>query len=132
MSRPKTPHAEPTDLRWLRLSLVFVWLWTAVVSVWGWDGLSMALLANLPSAWAGAKPWLIGAGALLDAVVGLWLWWRPGRPAYAAGLLTLVVMTVLATAFDPSGWLHPFGPLSKNVVLAAALLLLWHRAPAPR
>lgn len=114
-----------TELRWLRLSLVFVWLWTAFASLWEWHGQSLALLATLPDAWPGLKPALIGAGAATDALLGLWLWWRPGRPAYGAALIVMGVMTVLATAIDPGGWLHPLGPLSKNIPIAAALLLLW-------
>jgi hypothetical protein len=116
-----------TELRWLRLSLVFVWLWTAFASLWEWNGQSLALLASLPDTWPGLKPVLIGAGAATDALLGLWLWWRPGRPAYGAALTVMVLMTLLATTIDPSGWLHPLGPLSKNIPIAAALLLLWRQ-----
>jgi hypothetical protein len=116
-----------TELRWLRLSLVFVWLWTAFASLWGWNGQSLALLASLPDTWPGLRPALIGAGAATDALLGLWLWWRPGRPAYGAALTVMVLMTLLATAIDPGWWLHPLGPLSKNIPIAAALLLLWRQ-----
>ena len=37
------------------------------------------------------------------------------------------VMTLLASAVEPAWWLHPFGPLAKNVPIAAALLLLWRQ-----
>lgn len=114
-----------TELRWLRLCLVFVWLWTAFVSLWEWNGQSLALLATLTDGWSGLKPALIGAGASIDAVLGLWLWWRPGRPAYGAALIVMGLMTLLATAIDPALWLHPLGPLSKNLPIAAALLVLW-------
>jgi hypothetical protein len=114
-----------TELRWLRLSLVFVWLWTAFASLWEWNGQSLALLTSLPDTWPGLKPALIGAGAATDALLGLWLWWRPGRPAYGAALTVMCLMTALATVIDPSWWLHPLGPLSKNVPIAAALMLLW-------
>ena len=67
------PAAAPAGLGWLRISLVFVWLWTAAVSAWEWHGQSLALLDALPPAWAGSKPWLIGAGIAVDAAVGLWL-----------------------------------------------------------
>lgn len=116
-----------TELRWLRLSLVFVWLWTAFASLWEWHGQSLALLTSLPDTWPGLKPALIAAGAATDALLGLWLWWRPGRPAYGAALFVMALMTLLATAIDPGGWLHPLGPLSKNIPIAAALLLLWRQ-----
>ncbi|MBP7452588.1 MAG: DoxX-like family protein [Ottowia sp.] len=129
MSGPRS--AETPALRWLRLSLVWLWLWTALVSLWEWHGQSMALLAPLPDALAPLKPALIGAGALADAAIGLWLWWRPGRAAYLTALLTMAAMTALATWVQPAWWLHPFGPLAKNVPLAAALLVLWRSASAP-
>ena len=113
----------------LRASLVIVWLATAVVSVWELHGQSRELLAGLPTAWAeGHAPWLptaiILAGAAADAVLGLWLALRPGRKAYGAALLMMLAMTLLATAIQPAWWLHPFGPLTKNLPIAAILWVL--------
>lgn len=113
----------------LRASLVVVWLATGVVSVWELHGQSRELLAGLPTAWAGGHaPWLptaiILAGAAADAVLGLWLALRPGRKAYGAALLMMLIMTLLATAIQPAWWLHPFGPLTKNLPIAAILWVL--------
>ena len=115
--------------RLLRASLVVVWLATAVVSVWELHGQSRELLAGLPTAWAeGHAPWLptaiILAGAAADAVLGLWLALRPGRKAYGAALLMMLAITLLATAIQPAWWLHPFGPLTKNLPIAAILWVL--------
>ena len=113
----------------LRASLVVVWLATAVVSVWELHGQSRELLAGLPTAWTeGNTSWLptaiLLAGAAADAVLGLWLALRPGRKAYGAALLMMLAMTVLATAIQPAWWLHPFGPLTKNLPIAAILWVL--------
>ena len=122
----------------LRASLVVVWLATAVVSVWELHGQSRELLAGLPTAWAGGHaPWLptaiLLAGAAADAVLGLWLALRPGRKAYGAALLMMLAMTVLATAIQPAWWLHPFGPLTKNLPIAAILwVLLQDEATSPQ
>ena len=124
--------------RLLRASLVVVWLATAVVSVWELHGQSRELLAGLPTAWAeGHAPWLptaiILAGAAADAVLGLWLALRPGRKAYGAALLMMLAMTLLATAIQPAWWLHPFGPLTKNLPIAAILwVLLQDEATSPQ
>ena len=115
-----------------------VWLATAVVSVWELHGQSRELLAGLPTAWAGGHaPWLptaiILAGAAADAVLGLWLALRPGRKAYGAALLMMLAMTLLATAIQPAWWLHPFGPLTKNLPIAAILwVLLQDEATSPQ
>ena len=124
--------------RLLRASVVVVWLATAVVSVWELHSQSRELLAGLPTAWAGGHaPWLptaiILAGAAADAVLGLWLALRPGRKAYGAALLMMLAMTVLATAIQPAWWLHPFGPLTKNLPIAAILwVLLQDEATSPQ
>jgi hypothetical protein len=124
--------------RLLRASLVVVWLATAVVSVWELHGQSRELLAGLPTAWTeGNTSWMptaiILAGAAADAVLGLWLALRPGRKAYGAALLMMLAMTLLATAIQPAWWLHPFGPLTKNLPIAAILwVLLQDEATSPQ
>ena len=124
--------------RLLRVSLVVVWLATAVVSVWELHGQSRELLAGLPTAWTeGNTSWLptaiLLAGAAADAVLGLWLALRPGRQAYGAALLMMLAMTLLATAIHPAWRLHPFGPLTKNLPIAAILwVLLQDEATSPQ
>ena len=118
-----TPAAHAL-LRW---SLVFVWLATAVVSVVELNGQSRALLISLPPAWssiAGLAPFLILAGAAADAALGVWMACRPSRHAYLAALVLMGTMTLLASAIDPSWWLHPLGPLTKNLPIAAILWVL--------
>ena len=109
--------------------------WSAV---WELHGQSRKLLAGLPTAWTeGNTSWLptaiILAGAAADAVLGLWLALRPGRKAYGAALLVMLAMTLLATAIHPAWWLHPFGPLTKNLPIAAILwVLLQDEATSPQ
>ncbi|MCS4291906.1 hypothetical protein M2375_000101 [Comamonas sp. BIGb0152] len=127
MTTPSAPRTPPLHqpLQLLRLSLVAVWLWTASASLLQWQGESTALLQaggiDAPS----TQAWLIAGGAALDLLLGLWLLCRPGRNAYATALVAMLVMTVAATALLPALWLHPLGPLSKNLPIAAALWLLW-------
>ena len=112
------------DDRLLRFSLVTVWLFTAVASIVELDGQSRQVLAEAGIA---SPPWLVQllivGGAAADLAVGLALWWRPGRASYLAAFGLLLLMTAVATVLQPTLWLHPLGPLLKNLPIAA---LLWH------
>lgn len=112
------------DDRLLRASLVAVWLLTAVASLVELNGQSRELLA---AAGIASPPWLVQllivGGAAADLCVGIALWRWPGRASYAAALALMLAMTLVATVLQPSLWLHPLGPLLKNLPIAA---LLWH------
>ena len=121
----------PREIRLARLSLVAVWLWTAFVSIQQLHGMSRSLLAadpRIPEAWYDAIVW---AGAGVDAAFGLLMWFRPGRPVYLGALGMTVAMTLVGTAVDPTLWLHPLGPLSKNLPILALLWMLSRATPAP-
>jgi hypothetical protein len=89
---------------------------------------SLALLARLGAQGAWAELLLTGA-ALFDLALGLatialgaaararWLW--------PLQLLLIGFYTAAITLALPEFWLHPFGPLSKNLPMCAAIALLW-------
>lgn len=117
--------------RLLRLSLVAVWLFTAVASIVELNGQSRQVLA---AAGIASPQWLVQGlivgGAAADLAVGIALWRWPGRASYAVALALMLVMTLVATVLQPGLWLHPLGPLLKNIPIA---VLLWHlyRRAAP-
>lgn len=116
----------------LRMALAALWIWTAVVSF----GLypvqdSLALLARVGLHGAAASIALYGA-AMLDLLLGLATLWVPrGRrgAVWAAQLALVAGYTVLVTLFLPEQWLHPYGPISKNLPIMAAIVLLWALEP---
>jgi len=118
---------ELSDRWYLRMSLVFVWFWTAAVSVVELQGQSRNLLLAGGIADASVANVLVLSGAALDVLLGLWLWLRPSRPAYLLALAAMLLLTLVATVLSPSLWLHPLGPLSKNVPIAAMLWVLARR-----
>jgi len=105
-----------------RLSLGFLWLMTAAVSVTVGKELGFQVLANADL--QGDLAWFaILAGSLLDLLIGLWL--LSGRAQRLCCLVQLAVITgysLLLTLIAPAFWLHPFGPLSKNLPI---LVLIW-------
>jgi hypothetical protein len=117
------------DLQWLRLSIVFVWLATAIVSVWELQGQSAQLLQAAGVRDASLARWLILAGAGVDAVLGLAMLLRPARWSYLAALAVTALMTLVASILDPSLWLHPLGPLTKNIPIAVLLFILARAKP---
>lgn len=116
--------ASDDSHRLLRASLIAVWLFTAVASIVELNGQSREVLA---AAGITSPAWLVGlliiGGAAADLVVGIALWRWPGRASYGAALALMLAMTLVATVLQPSLWLHPLGPLLKNLPIAA---LLWH------
>lgn len=115
---------RPASLDVLRAGLVFVWLATAVVSVVELDGQSSELLTQ--AGWSDplAIRAVILVGAGVDLVLGLAMAMRPGRGIYRVALALMGLMTVAATVVTPTLWLHPLGPLTKNIPLAACLWVL--------
>ena len=108
----------------LRAGLLFVWLGTAFASVWELHGQSLQLLTSAGIHDRSFALMLILGGAGLDAALGCAMWIKPGRTVYLAALGTMVAMTLAATAVAPALWLHPLGPLTKNVPIAVALWIL--------
>jgi uncharacterized protein YbjT (DUF2867 family) len=119
----------------LRAALAFLWLWTAAVSF----GLypvqdSYALLARLGLHGALATGALYGAAAL-DLVLGVLTLAAPAqwrRIVWLAQVALIAGYTLLITVFLPEYWLHPYGPISKNVPLLALVGLLWALEPPAR
>jgi len=112
------------DQNLLRYSLIFVWLTTALVSVLELHGQSAQLLAGISGLDPRSGALLILGGAAVDAVLGFALWLRPNRVIYLAALAVMLVMTLVATVLTPWLWLHPLGPLTKNMPIAAVLYIL--------
>jgi hypothetical protein len=96
---------------------------------------SRALLARVGLHGALATLALYGAAAL-DLVLGVLtlaapVRWR--RPVWLAQAALIAGYTLLITLFLPGYWLHPYGPISKNIPLLALIGLLWSlERPAAR
>ncbi|HEX5356901.1 MAG TPA: DoxX-like family protein [Aquabacterium sp.] len=112
---------KPVDRQLARFGLIAVWIWTALVSVQQAHGLSAQLLqaSAIP---APLYPWIIWGGAGVDLLLGLLMWLRPASWVYLTAMGMTLTMTLIGTWVDPALWLHPLGPLSKNLPILA---LLW-------
>ena len=100
-----------------------------VASVWELQGQSAQLLHAAGVQDPTLALWLILAGAGVDALLGLAMPVWPARWTYLAALAVMGLMTLVASVLDPSLWLHPLGPLTKNIPIAALLFILARAKP---
>ena len=126
------PQAERTlaKLAWLlpmlRWSIVAVWIATAIVSF----GLypveaSYELLARsgIPPA---LQPLMLYGAAAFDLLLGLGVAFLPRRRLLWLAQLGLIGFYTLVIAFKlPEFLVHPYGPLTKNLPMLAAIWLLY-------
>lgn len=107
------------------IAMAVLWLWTAYVSWFAWPhaGSTGWLAAcGIPAAWGEAT---LAAASLLDASIGCTLLLRPRRWLWPLQLALVGGYTVAMSFCLPEFWLHPFGPLSKNLPILALLLAMW-------
>lgn len=104
--------------------LAAIWWITAILSAGGYPlADSLALLApfGLQGKWA----WLaLGGATVLDALMGWLTVCRPGRRLWWAQLALIAGYSALIAWRLPLWWLHPFGPVLKNLAIVTLLLLL--------
>lgn len=109
----------------LRISLALLWIATGLISAFVYPAeQSYALLVPL-----GIEGWmaplaLYGAAALDVALgVALLLRWRVVWVG-AAQILMMVAYSLLIAVGLPEVWLHPFGPVTKNIPLVVATMIV--------
>jgi len=106
-----------------KLSLSFLWVFTGLTSYFFAKEIGYEILA-LGGIGGSLAEACIVAGSVLDILIGLWLvLGRQLRWCYVLQLCVIAVYTLLLTLIAPDFWLHPFGPLTKNVPLM--VLIYW-------
>jgi uncharacterized membrane protein YphA (DoxX/SURF4 family) len=122
--------AIQAKMRWLlpalRLSVGVVWLATGIVSL----GLypieaSYELLARTGTPVMLMPLFLYGAAALDIALGILTVIPRRSRWLWAAQAALVLVYTIIISLKIPEFWLHPYGPILKNLPFLAGLWILY-------
>ncbi|WP_402719838.1 SDR family oxidoreductase [Janthinobacterium rivuli] len=118
----------------LRLSMAIVWIATAIVSAGIYpleDSYDLLTRSGVPPDWA---PPLLAGACLFNLLLGMatlalrppwrrWLW-----PLQAA---LIVFYSIWIAVFLPEFLWHPYGPLTKNLPMLAALWLLYQLEEKP-
>lgn len=115
----------------LRLSVAVLWLATAAVSAGLYPLEASHELLARAGVPAKLRPAALWGAVALDALLGLLTLWplRSRRWLWAAQAALVLFYTAVISLRLPEFWLHPYGPLTKNLPLLALLLLLWQLEP---
>jgi len=109
----------------LNISIALVWLWAGFVSAFLYpaaDSYQMLSRIGITGGWA---PLTLYGASLADIVLGIsvLLRWRL-RLITALQIGIMLAYSVAISLYLPEFWLHPFGPLIKNLPLLMAILVL--------
>ncbi|MCP3662738.1 MAG: SDR family NAD(P)-dependent oxidoreductase [Gammaproteobacteria bacterium] len=109
----------------LRLSIAFVWLFTGITSAFIYpEASSFALLAKtgVSGAWA---PFMLYGAAAIDLALGIAtaISYRT-RQIGGVQILIILLYTLIISSSQPGQWLHPFGPISKNMPLLISIMIM--------
>ena len=109
-------------LRWV---IGFVWIWSGVVSAFLYpQPLALELLHEIGVP-VGLDVPLLYFAALLDIVIGvLTIVGYRLQTILSLQLLVIGVYTLLLSILAPYHWLHPFGPVLKNLPLMVSIYIL--------
>lgn len=105
-------------------SLAILWVFTGLTSVLFAPEIGYQVLARAKITGVVADI-CVYSGAMLDIVLGLWLLtdYRI-KLCCQAQIAVITSYSILLTIIDASFWLHPFGPLTKNLPILVLLLML--------
>ena len=119
-------HARLYLIRpFLRVAIALVWLWAGWVSVFLYPlSSSYQMLDQLGMPQVLMPVFLYGTSAI-DVLLGLALFmgWHLRWVVYAQLIIILLYTAVISVAL-PEYWLHPFGPIIKNIPLIVTTLIL--------
>jgi uncharacterized protein YbjT (DUF2867 family) len=110
----------------LRLAIAFVWIATAIVSAFVYpaaDSYQLLARSGIPEH---LRPLMLYGAAVFDLALGLGtLFLRRRRWLWLLQLALIGFYTVVIAFRLPEFLIHPYGPLTKNVPMLAAIWLLY-------
>ncbi len=108
----------------LRLSIAFLWMWSGIVSIFFFPQEQSYQFLAASGITGNAAPVMLYGLALMDIILGLatLLAYRI-RPLIFFQFIIIFLYTLTITFTLPEFWLHPFGPVLKNIPLLATLLV---------
>ncbi|QDO99933.1 DoxX-like family protein [Thalassotalea sp. PS06] len=120
-----TQHNQQTLITLAIYSLAIVWIFTGLTSIFFAPEIGYQLLQQ-----AGFSESLsdlaIYSGAIIDIMLGIWLLSRYGiRLCCTIQVIIIVSYTLLLSVIAPEFWLHPFGPVTKNLPILVLIMFVY-------
>lgn len=110
----------------LRVSIALVWIVTGVVSFGLFPTTSSYALLLRVGVPAALGPLFLYGAAATDLALGVAiLVMRRRRALWLAQIALILSYTLIITLRMPEFWLHPYGPLLKNLPMLAAIVMLY-------
>ena len=105
-----------------QLSLASLWIFTGLTSFFFAPEVGYEILETGGITGRFADFCLV-SGAMTDIVIGVWvLSNKQKRLCCYTQMTVILIFTLLLTIIAPSFWIHPFGPVTKNLPI---LVLVW-------
>lgn len=105
-------------------SLSILWIFTGITSFYFSPEIGYEILAK-----AGIKDFtaelLLVSGSILDILIGFWLLSKYQLKWCLKFQVSVIIFySILLSFIAPEFWLHPFGPITKNLPIIALILVL--------
>lgn len=114
----------------LRISIALMWIWTGIVSLGVYPREDSYELLGRVGIGAPLAPLLLYGAALLDLALGVaTLLLSRRRLLWLLQMALIAGYSVIVSIELPEFWLHPYGPILKNVPVLAAIYLLYSLEP---
>lgn len=110
------------DLMLMRCTLAVVWLVTGVLSLGVFSQQASLELLGHVGLFGTVALGVLYVSASLDIVLGILTIARPSTILWRAQATLILAYSIIIGFYLPWYWLHPFGPVLKNLPI---LLLLW-------
>ncbi len=109
-----------------KLALSGLWIFTGITSLFLAPELGYEILAKADIT-GNMSTGLIIVGTLADIILGIWL--LSSRWIKTCCLIQIIIIisyTIILTIISPEFWLHPFGPLTKNIPILVLILIVYY------
>ncbi len=119
------------EIKVIKLTLAAIWLITGLLSLGVYpveDSLALLARVGITSAFA---TFTLYFEAVLDITIGILTVAVPSKKLWQLQAAIIIAYTAVISVYLPEFWLHPFGPILKNLPILTLLWLLHNHEGTP-